>query len=170
MASRNMTMLYGLGGRIRETREQHGLSLTDLSVAVGSDKSALSKIEKGERVPNLETIGRLADELDVPMTVWLQETASSNTNKEVPIMTNLDHILSLTRHGAKLRNQEDGSLMPLTEDFYHHAVEACNKDGYNAATYELVMPDIDSELWLAIWKDGHVDSGSPKGICDCLAR
>ena len=51
MASRNMTMLYGLGGRIRETREQHGLSLTDLSVAVGSDKSALSKIEKGERVP-----------------------------------------------------------------------------------------------------------------------
>ena len=104
-------------------------------------------------------------------------------------MTNLDHILSLTRHGAKLRNQEDGSLMPLTEDFYHHAVnqedgslmpltedfyhhavEACNKDGYNAATYELVMPDIDSELWLAIWKDGHVDSGSPKGICACLAR
>lgn len=80
MASRNMTMLYGLGGRIRETREQHGLSLTDLSVAVGSDKSALSKIEKGERVPNLETIGRLADELDVPMTVWFQETASSNTN------------------------------------------------------------------------------------------
>ena len=85
-------------------------------------------------------------------------------------MTNLDHILSLIRHGAKLRNQDDGSLMPLTEDFYHHAVEACNKGGYNAATYELVMPDIDSELWLAIWKDGHVDSGSPKGICACLAR
>ena len=53
---------------------------------------------------------------------------------------------------------------------YHHAVEACNKGGYNAATYEMVMPDIDSELWLAIWKDGHVDSGSPKGICACLAR
>ena len=56
-------------------------------------------------------------------------------------MTNLDHILSLIRHGAKLRNQEDGSLMPLTEDFYHHAVEACNKGGYNAATYELVIKD-----------------------------
>ena len=87
MASINMTILYGLGGRIRETREQHGLSLTDLSVAVGSDKSALSKIEKGERVPNLETIGRLADELDVPMTVWFQETASSNTNSMKQFMT-----------------------------------------------------------------------------------
>ena len=85
-------------------------------------------------------------------------------------MTNLDHILSLIQHGAKLRNQEDGSLVPLTEDFYHYAVDACSKGGYNAATYELVMPDIDCELWLAIWKDGHVDSGSPKSICDCLAR
>ena len=37
MASRNMAALYGLGGRIHETREQQGLSLTDLSVAVGSD-------------------------------------------------------------------------------------------------------------------------------------
>ena len=42
-------------------------------------------------------------------------------------MTNLDHILSLIRHRAKLRSQEDGSLMPLTEDFYRDAVEACNK-------------------------------------------
>ncbi len=87
MASRNMTLLYGLGGRIRETREQHGLSLTDLSVAVGSDKSALSKIEKGERVPNLETIGRLADELDVPLTIWFQDTASSNTDNMKQFMT-----------------------------------------------------------------------------------
>ena len=81
MASRNMAALYGLGGRIRETREQQGLSLTDLSVAVGSDKSALSKIEKGERVPNRETLSKLADEMDIPMTVWLQGELSSNTER-----------------------------------------------------------------------------------------
>ena len=40
MASRNTTVLYGLGGRFRETRERRGLSLTELSVAVGSDVSA----------------------------------------------------------------------------------------------------------------------------------
>ena len=56
MASRNMAMLYGLGGKIRETRNRIGLLLTDLSVAVGSDKSALAKIERGERVPRLETV------------------------------------------------------------------------------------------------------------------
>ena len=79
MASRNTTVLYGLGGRIRETRERRGLSLTELSVAVGSDKSALSKIEKGERVPSLETISRLADEMEMPMGAWFQEPPSSNT-------------------------------------------------------------------------------------------
>lgn len=47
MASRNMSVLYGLGGMIRETRNERGLSLTGLSVAVGSDKSALAKIERG---------------------------------------------------------------------------------------------------------------------------
>lgn len=79
MASRNTTVLYRLGGRIRETRERRGLSLTELSVAVGSDKSALSKIEKGERVPSLETIGRLADEMEMPMGAWFQELPSSNS-------------------------------------------------------------------------------------------
>ena len=85
-------------------------------------------------------------------------------------MTNLDHTLSLIRHGAQLRNQENGSLMPLTEDFYRKAVEACHTGGYNAATYDLILPGIEDEMGLCIWKDGHVDSGSMRIICDCLAR
>lgn len=84
-------------------------------------------------------------------------------------MTNLDHIQSLIRHGAQLRG-EDGSLTPLTEAFYHKAVEACQAGGYNAATYDLVLPGIEDEMGLCIWKDGHVDSGSIRSICDCLAR
>lgn len=80
MASRNMAMLYGLGGKIRETRNRIGLSLTDLSVAVGSDKSALAKIERGERVPSLETVSKLADEMDVPMASWFQDEASHSAS------------------------------------------------------------------------------------------
>ena len=85
-------------------------------------------------------------------------------------MTNLDHILSLINHGAQLRNTDTGSLIPLTEDFYHKAVEACKRGGYNAVTYDLVLPGIEDEMGLCIWKDGHVDSGSMRSICDCLAR
>ena len=85
-------------------------------------------------------------------------------------MTNLDHIATLKRHGAQLRNPDDGSLILLTEDFYRQAVEACQNGGYNAATYELVLQGIEDEMGLCIWKDGHVDSGSMRSICACLTR
>ncbi len=85
-------------------------------------------------------------------------------------MTNLDHINSLIAHGAQLRNPDTGSLIPLTEGFYHKAVEACRKGGCNAIAYDLVLPGIDSKLLLAVWKDGHVDSGSAKSVCACLDR
>ncbi|HUM61194.1 MAG TPA: hypothetical protein PLA31_07115 [Clostridia bacterium] len=84
-------------------------------------------------------------------------------------MTNLDHINSLIRHGAQLRNPEDGSLIPLTEAFYRRAVEACHSGGCNAITYDLVLPGITDEMGLCVWRDGRVDSGSMRSICDCLA-
>lgn len=109
MASRNMSMLYGLGGRIRQTREQQGLSLTDLSIAVGSDKSALSKIEKGERVPNLETIGKLADEMDVPMILWLQEPTSSNSETIDDIVEGVYRVM---QGAPEKKDGEDGLPIP----------------------------------------------------------
>lgn len=80
MAGRNTALLYGLGGRIRKSRNERGLTLMDLAVAVGSDKSALARIERGERVPGLETVGRLADVMGVSMADWFQEEPSSNTD------------------------------------------------------------------------------------------
>ena len=41
---------------------------------------------------------------------------------------------------------------------------------FNAITYELLLPDCeDEEMAICIWKTGHVDSGSMRSICDCLA-
>ena len=45
-----------------------------------SDKSALAKIERGERVPSLETVSKLADEMDVPMASWFQDEASHSAS------------------------------------------------------------------------------------------
>ena len=54
-------------------------------------------------------------------------------------------------------------------DFYRRAVEQCIRGGYNAVTYELALPGIEGDFQIAFWKDGHVDSGSTRRICDCLA-
>lgn len=80
------------------------------------------------------------------------------------------HIHTLAAHGAQLRNSDDGSLIPLTEDFYEKAVADCNTGGYNAVCFDLVLPGIDEAMMLAVHRDGHVDSGSPKSICACLDR
>lgn len=79
-------------------------------------------------------------------------------------MTNLEHIKRLAGHGAHLAN---GTI--LTEEFYENAIRQCIQGGYNAITYELVLPGIEDEMAICIWADGHVDSGSMRTICDCLA-
>ena len=93
------------------------------------------------------------------------------TQKEAITMTNqtaLSHIGTLINHGAQVKDGEE--RITLTEEFYRKAIETCRKDGCNAIAYELILPGIDEPMMLAVWKDGHVDSGSPRHICDCFAR
>ncbi len=78
------------------------------------------------------------------------------------------HIASLNNNGARIK-APDGTTEPVNMDFYLRAVEQCNAGGYNAVTYELVLPCIDGEFHIAFWKDGHVDNGSTSRIIDCLA-
>ena len=75
---------------------------------------------------------------------------------------------SLRLHGAKVTGP-DGSLVELNSFFVGNVMNDCIRMGCNAITYDLFLPDIDEPMMIAIWKDGHIDSGSVKSICDCLA-
>lgn len=77
------------------------------------------------------------------------------------------HIETLRRNGARIRTP-DGSV-ELNSFFYYNAIDECVCLGCNAITYELLLPGIEEEMGLCVWKDGHVDSGSMRRICDCLA-
>ena len=79
------------------------------------------------------------------------------------------HINSLSNNGARIK-APDGTTEPVSMDFYRRAVEACIKGGCNAITYELELPGIDGEFMIAIWKSGHVDSGSAECILQVLDR
>ena len=81
-----------------------------------------------------------------------------------------NHINTLIAHGAMLRSQDDGSCIPLTLEFYRSAVASCKRMNCLAMTFSLSLPGIDEDLELAVWKDGHVDSGSREGIRRCLDR
>ena len=77
------------------------------------------------------------------------------------------HIETLRRNGARIRTP-DGSV-ELNSFFYYNAIDECIRLGCNAITYDMILPGIEDEMGLCVWKNGHVDSGSMRSICDCLA-
>lgn len=56
--------------RLKEAREEYGISQQALANEISIDKSAISKYEAGKLQPNLETIGKIAEYLNVSSD-WL---------------------------------------------------------------------------------------------------
>ena len=60
--------------RLKEAREEKGLSLADITRLTGMDKSALSKLETGQRSnPTIETLARYAEAVGKKLVVSLTE-------------------------------------------------------------------------------------------------
>ena len=72
MASSNLNIIYNLPDKIRQTRKEKGMSQTELGLAMGSDKAAVSKLERGSKVPNLDTVRKAADAMDVSLSEWFE--------------------------------------------------------------------------------------------------
>ena len=60
----------GLGARLKWARDRSGLTVREVADIAGVAFSAVSEIEKGERVPRADTLERLAVALNVP-ACWL---------------------------------------------------------------------------------------------------
>lgn len=54
-----------VGDRIKESREQLKLSMTQLAEKTGLTVSAISQFESGDRVPQLDSLDKLAKALEV---------------------------------------------------------------------------------------------------------
>lgn len=57
-----------LGQRVREIRMKRGLTQVDLAARLGTPQGRVSDLERGLRVPNLETILRVAAALECKPT------------------------------------------------------------------------------------------------------
>ena len=78
-----------------------------------------------------------------------------------------EHIRTLIRHGAQIKAGE--VLIPLTLGFYRRKVEECRTRGCKVQKFGLVLPRLEEfRFLLAIWDDGHVDSGCEDTIMYCL--
>jgi ribosome-binding protein aMBF1 (putative translation factor) len=57
---------------IIDERNKRGWSQTDLAEAIGSRQPVISRLERGEGNPSLETLKRIAKALDLSLTVSMR--------------------------------------------------------------------------------------------------
>jgi transcriptional regulator with XRE-family HTH domain len=58
-----------IGALIRESRRAKGLKLRDVARRSGVSESAISKYEKGTRIPNYESLRKILDALDIDIVL-----------------------------------------------------------------------------------------------------
>jgi transcriptional regulator with XRE-family HTH domain len=61
-----------VGGRLRELREERGMSLRALARASGLSTNALSMIERARTSPSVSTLYKIAEALNVPITAFFR--------------------------------------------------------------------------------------------------
>ena len=62
-----------LGERIRKIRQQRGLTLESLSAQAKLTKGYLSLVERGHKVPTIASLVKVANALEVPISVLFEE-------------------------------------------------------------------------------------------------
>jgi transcriptional regulator with XRE-family HTH domain len=61
-----------VGGRLRELRQERGMSMRALARASGLSTNALSMIERGRTSPSVSTLYKISDALGVPITAFFR--------------------------------------------------------------------------------------------------
>ena len=75
MASSNNMIIYSLPEKVRESRKNKGMTQTDLGLAMGTNKAAVSRLENGVKIPDLVTLKNAADAMEVSLSEWFADEA-----------------------------------------------------------------------------------------------
>ncbi|MGH8964052.1 MAG: helix-turn-helix domain-containing protein, partial [Actinomycetes bacterium] len=79
-----------MGERVRELRLAHQLSQAQLARRLDLDRTAVVRVEAGERQISALELGQLADIFDVPIAHFVTRPPASVTSYRPPIADELD--------------------------------------------------------------------------------
>jgi transcriptional regulator with XRE-family HTH domain len=97
-------VLATVGPRLRALRQQRDMTLADLSAATGISVSTLSRLESGQRRPNLELLLPLAQAYQVPLDELIGAPAAGDPRIHAqPFTRNGMTVLPLTRRTGGLQ-------------------------------------------------------------------
>jgi Zn-dependent peptidase ImmA (M78 family)/transcriptional regulator with XRE-family HTH domain len=127
-----MTDDAGLGPRLRNAREQRGLSQQAVSEALGLPRTAVTNIETGNRSLSTTELMKLAKLYDRPVASFLEDEKATADDASVVFLRAfqqasnglefrdaIDYVLTLCREGAVLRALLD---QPIEEPLPDYAV------------------------------------------------
>lgn len=75
-----------LGARMKQLREEQGLSQEDLAERVGTAQSTISQLEQGARNPSYRTLRSLADALGISVSYLLGEAEVEKLEPEEEVL------------------------------------------------------------------------------------
>ena len=75
--------IIAFGNRVRAARERLGITQEDLAARVGMSPSHMSIVERGVKVPRMDTVVILANELDVSADYLLQDSINQSRNNQL---------------------------------------------------------------------------------------
>jgi len=72
--------LSAIGARIRAAREKAGFTQEELAAAIDISPTHISVIERGIKIPKLETLINIANALDVSSDMLLQDVVNKSSD------------------------------------------------------------------------------------------
>jgi len=90
-----------IGKAIKLCRTQKDMKQSDLAAQAGISVSYLSLLERGKRNPNLSTVQRIADSLNVPINILMFLAADPHEVEEI----NQDTVEKLSSIALKLMKE-----------------------------------------------------------------
>lgn len=104
-----------LGGRIRTLRKNMGLKQAQFAQLVGMSRDAIGLMERGEKLPRLESICKIADKLNIPLSKILDFDKTPRQEKKPPEPLSSLNFYLQTKSPAEVRMVHDLAKGVLTK-------------------------------------------------------
>lgn len=107
-----------IGTIIRAFRQEKGLSQGDIEKRTGLLRCYLSRVENGHTVPSLDTLAKIAEALDIPVSQFftdeplsLQASAQKLSDEEIRFLS------QIRRYSSNLNDSDRKLLLTMVKKF-----------------------------------------------------
>ncbi|HEY9126393.1 MAG TPA: helix-turn-helix transcriptional regulator [Acidobacteriaceae bacterium] len=112
-----------IGTTIRAHRLQKGLSQGDIEKKTGLLRCYLSRVENGHTVPSLDTLAKIAQALDVPISQFFAEDSlNRDLNTQKLSDDELRFLTQIRRYSTNLNESDRKLLLAMVKKFAATAV------------------------------------------------